>query len=456
MCSRVNCLLKVTASVPGTSEGHSEDLGKKAETRLHPPAETGSGAGRSAGTLAFPGDAKFSGKLFYDEKDERYALVDESSNTVHFLNTKDAHTIQLMEGNVQKLNVGTGDAFLAPRLWTKFQAKSNKTMGQLTYRIKEAFETHVNYVVTLNPEENAADVHGWYSVHNKTSKSYHNASLIVVPDPYQKIEVPFVGDPTWMDVAKDEAKKEATKSIKGAGAALAIAGALLKKDEDDEPPPPAKVYRYPVVQKVSLPSYDWAHAAYISQHVECKTQHLITFDTPKYSIKPLIGKDDGKDATPSCSTCVRFTNPLKEAIPSGLARVNRREKSGLGVQKVADVALTRVEGGELVTLSLEKTQGVSATRVQTGYNFDAEKHFMIETFEITVINGRQETINVTVEDSMFRWSNFEITSSRPAHSRTTHPRKISWDLRLNHGEDQTIKYTAFYSSFDLESDYERP
>lgn len=435
--------------------GHAEDVGKKAETRLNPPKEPAGHGGHAGGNLCFPSDASFTGKLFYDEKDERYALVDEGSNTVHFLNTKDAHTIKLVEGNVQKLNVGTSDAFIAPRLWTKFQAKSNKATGQLTYRIKEAFETHVNYVVTLNPTESEADVQGWYSIENKTSKTYTNASITVIPDPYKKIEVPHVGDPTLLDVVKDEAAKEATKSVKGFGAAMAIAGSLMGKKED-EAPPPLKVWRYPVVQKVTLPSYDWAHCAYISQHVEVMTQHLVTFDTPKYQIKPMIGQGDGGEGTPSVMTTVRFTNPLKEAIPSGLCRVNRRERSGLGVQKVADVAITRVEGGEQVYVELEKTQGISATRVQTGYNFDHEKHFIIETFEITVANGRQETVNVHIEDSLFRWSNFEITSSRPAHSRTQHPRKICWDVKLNHGEDQTIKYTAFYSSFDLESDYEKP
>jgi hypothetical protein len=441
---------KVTASVPGTGAGHNEDSSKRAETRLNPP-ENGSGHSHN-GTLAFPNDAKFTGKLVFDEKDERYALVDEATNSVHFLNTKDAHTIHLNEGNVSKLNVGTSDAFVNSRLWARFQAKSNKTQGQLTYRLKEAFDTHINYVVTLNPEEKTADVQGWYSVENKTSKTYKNAVLTVVPDPKLKVEVEKEEEKTVADVAAEEGKKEASK--KGFGAALAIAGSLFKKDEVVEEKV-AKTYRYPVVQKVTLPSYDWAHAAFLSQNVQTRSQHLITFDTPKFTIKPMIGKEDGVGAEPRAFTVVRFSNPLKESLPGGVARINRRDRSGLGVVRVADVVQERVEGGEIVTLELEKTVGVRATRVQTGYNFDAEKHFIIETFEITVVNTRQETVNVTIEDSLFRWNNFEITSSRPAHSKTAHPRRISWEVRLNHGEDQVIRYTAFYSSFDLESDYER-
>ncbi len=70
-----------------------------------------------------------------------------------------------------------------------------------------------------------------------------------------------------------------------------------------------------------------------------------------------------------------------------------------------------------------------------------------------VANGRQETVNVVVEESLYRWSSWEIPFSKPAHTRTAHPRKIRWALRLNHGEDITIKYSVFYTSFELPSDY---
>lgn len=93
--------------------------------------------------------------------------------------------------------------------------------------------------------------------------------------------------------------------------------------------------------------------------------------------------------------------------------------------------------------------------MKTGYNFDDEKKFIIETFEIRVTNGRQETVVVTVEDSLWRWGTYEIPFSKPAHSKTSHPRVISWELKLNHGEWAVIKYTAFYSTFILDSDFDQ-
>ncbi len=441
---------KITASVPGTGAGSAEDFGKRQETRAKPDTSVVTAGGQQGLGLAFPNEASFTGKLAYDAKDDRYALVDEATNTVHFLNTRDARTIKLVDANVSKLNEGTSDTFSAPRLWAKFGAGVAQSVGHLTYRVDDGFDTHINYVVTLSADEKKAEVQGWYSVENKTSKTYHNASIVVVPDP--KAPEPKVEEKeeTVEDVAAEEGKKKAEK--KGFGGLMAIAGALFKGDKDAEPAPP-KRHQYAVVHRVTLPSYDWAHAAFLSQQVPVTTEHLVRFELPAFTIKPQVSKEAGVGAAALVETVARFANPLKEALPSGCAAVNRRNRNGLGSVKVANSTVTRVEGGEQVTVSLEKTFGISATRVQTGYNFDFEKHFIIETVEIVVANSRNETVNVTVEESLFRWNNFEIPASKPVHTVTSNPRKISWNVRLNSGEDQTIKYTAFYSTFDLESDY---
>jgi hypothetical protein len=440
---------KITASVPGTGAGSDEDFAKRQETRAKPEGSLTAGPSH---TLAFPVEASFTGKLSYDPKDDRYALVDEATNTVHFLNTRDARTIKLVDANVSKLNEGTTDAFSAPRLWVKFAPGVPQSVGHLTYRVENGFDTHINYVVTLSADEKKADVQGWYSVENKTSKTYQNATIVVVPDP--KAPEPKVEEEkeeTVEEVAAEEGKKKAEK--KGFGGLMAIAGALFKGDKEAEPAP-LKKHQYAVAHRVTLPSYDWAHAAFLSQQVPVTTEHLVRFELPAFTIKPQVSKEAGVGAAALVETVVRFANPLKEALPSGCAAVNRRNRSGLGSIKVANATVTRVEGGEQVTLSLEKTHGISATRVQTGYNFDGEKHFIIETVEIVVANSRNETVNVTIEESLFRWNNFEIPASKPVCSTSSNPRKISWNIRLNHGEDQTIKYTAFYSTFDLDSDYE--
>ena len=441
----------ITASVPGTGAGHGEDHGKKQETRKGSSPHAG---GKEGSSLTFPNDATFTGKLYFDEKDERYALVDEASNTVHFLNTRDARTIKVSDANVKKITEGTEDTFGYSRLQLQFAPGPSKTLGQLSYRLRDLIDTHINYVVVLGADEKTADVQGWYSFENRSSKTFENAVITVAPNPKAKPIIVDESEETLEDVVAAEATKAATKKI---GGGLAAIGGFLKKGLGIETEVAApKEHRYPVAQNVTLPAYDWAHAAFVSQQVPVATQHLVRFTLPEYSVKPQCDQGAGSDATAEIFSVTRFSNPLSSAIPAGVATVSRRNRNGLGSVRVASSAeVPRAEAGEEVILKLEKLAGVSATRKQTGYNFDGEKHFIIETFEIVVANSRNETIELTIEESLFRWSNIEIPSSKPAHESTSHPRKIQWHVRLNSGEDQTIKYTAFYSTFELPSDYEQ-
>jgi len=94
---------------------------------------------------------------------------------------------------------------------------------------------------------------------------------------------------------------------------------------------------------------------------------------------------------------------------------------------------------------------VTAVRKITGYNLDRDKSFCVETVEIVVANGRSETVELVVEEQLFRWQTYEITNSAPVHDKHPHhPRKILWKIKLNQGEDITLAYTVFYSQFVLD------
>lgn len=412
----------------------------------------------------------YSGRVFYDSHDDRFALVDEATHTIHFFDLSEsgshrdhtipgAHSLQLQDADEAKLNAGTTDAFVAPRLWSKFETTGAKVVGSLTYHVGEgSLPCNVQYAVVLSADEQQAAINGWYSVENKTSRSFHNAAITYRAGNRE-------------EKSDAEAPKEEGGDVAGAAAGLAGKGGLLSgvralADALATPAAgerPARVIFYPLVASVSLPSRETTNAGFLSKTLPVRANHLIRFATPGFSIKPQVAKDEGKilggfgkpDKEPEAivSTVVRFTNPLPGALPTGNVRISRRDHSGVGALPLTESRLMRVEGGEEVTIDLGTPVGISATRRQTGYNFDAEKHFIIETFEIVIVNGRQETVNILVEDTLWRWSSWEITQSKPAHSRTSHPRKISWNVRLNYAEDITIKYSVFYTSFDLPSDY---
>jgi hypothetical protein len=51
---------------------------------------------------------------------------------------------------------------------------------------------------------------------------------------------------------------------------------------------------------------------------------------------------------------------------------------------------------------------------------------MVETWEIVIVNGRQTSVDLVVEDSLYRWNDWEVTSADPKNFQRhpTHPRKM--------------------------------
>lgn len=437
-------------------EKSQEDLLKKligTKIKVSVPGARGSDE-QVGSSLSFPANADFSGVVYYHQTDDRFALVD--GNNVHFLNTGEAHSFELLESDPSKITDGTADVFSKPRMWTRFKAEAgSKSLGQLTYHLKDAFDLQVGYAITLNADESQAGVNGWYTIENKTSKTFNNTTLSVLPNPKPPAKAESKkgekSDGEKVEEAAEEAAKDTGKKAAGKLGGLA---SLLKKKPVVVVKKEPRIFNFPVVQKVTLPSYDFARATFVSQNVPVTPMHLVSFETPDFQIKPQIAEDVGSEVGVKVQTVLRFKNPLDVSIPAGSAAINRRNKTGHGSKHVSQTSLPRVEGGEEIIVALGDAAGITATRKQTGFNFDADKHFIIETFEITIVNGRQQFAEIYVEEAMHRWSNWEITSSWPQHTATDHPRKIRWKLNMNHGEDITIKYTAFYSTFDLPSDYE--
>jgi len=134
-------------------------------------------------------------------------------------------------------------------------------------------------------------------------------------------------------------------------------------------------------------------------------------------------------------------------MPGGSFNVVRREKSGFGVQQVGRTSVGHHEPNYIVTVPLEPLEHVKATRKQTGFNLDKEKFYMVETFDITIVNGRMVPVDLVVEESMYRWQTFEITQTNVPMVPHQHPRKVSWRVHLDAYEDITISYAVFYNQF---------
>lgn len=398
----------------------------------------------------FDDSRKFKGIVMYKEDTARFALYNKETNSVHFINTNEPISFHLLENHKSEHISDLEDAPLfEPALRVTVDSETPSHLAEISYSIPEAFEWKATYNGVLNHGESEMDVTAWFDVKNKSGKTFEGASIVLIDDGNMKKK-------DEAEEKKEDASAVEDKAKSAFGGFGALAAGLLKKDDGPKTPPKARIYQYPIKQRPVLRDNETKQLRLVSAFkVPVTSYDLIRFELPRITPKPIVGQSDGGSAKSKVESVIEFRNLAEHGLgldlPAGEFNVSRRNADNFGVVKVGHSSVGPHYVNDSIIVAVEPLEHVTATRVQTGFNLDRDKLFMVETVEITIVNGRWHGVDIVVEEEMFRWQSYEITDAQPAHQKhPIHPRKILWKAHINSHEDLTIKYTVFYQKFTMD------
>lgn len=402
---------------------------------------------------------KFEGVVVYDPKSTSFGLFNGKSNTVHFLNTQEGISYALQD-NGQKnglLSAGgsNGELFHDASLHCQFTSTAEKSHNlELTYTLKDSFEWGVKYVGVLDYHESEMELSGWYHIKNKSGRTFQKASITLMKNPKEEAEKKKEEAKEGEDSVEEKAAEVAKEKGKSMFGGLGSLASLVGGSSEEAKPPKPRIYKYYVSQQSTLTDDQTRQIRLIHTKIPIRSMDVVSWEMPLYAKKPHVGQDAGTTVTPQIRTVVEFDNKpdigLGLPLPAGPISLVRREKNGFGVQNLATAGIGDMVPGDIITLPVEDFEHVTATRKQIGFNLDADKLFIIEQVEITIVNGRQEAAEIVIEESLFRWHSHEITASSIPWHQHVHPHKIFFKVRLGALEDITFTYTVFYNQFTLD------
>lgn len=106
------------------------------------------------------------------------------------------------------------------------------------------------------------------------------------------------------------------------------------------------------------------------------------------------------------------------------------------------------EDSELIRISLKQEGSISGTKTKDRFTKDDAKKLITETFTLTITNSTNDIITTMVEDTLYRWNNWKVTTT----SGEFHPNgkdKIRWLVTVAPAQTENIQYTVQYSWDDI-------
>ena len=87
---------------------------------------------------------------------------------------------------------------------------------------------------------------------------------------------------------------------------------------------------------------------------------------------------------------------------------------------------------------------VVGERKQTDFRVDLRTRNLWETFEIRLRNHKNEAVDVTVLENLYRAANWKIENANRKHARETSNR-IRFNLTVPSEGETVVRYTAHYT-----------
>jgi hypothetical protein len=396
----------------------------------------------------FHHEKKFSGIVMYEPHSNTYSLYNTKENTVHFLNTEEPISYNLLGNKNEELTLhGKTNIFHEPSVHLVIDSEQSTHLAEITYSLEQAFEWKATYNGVLNYKESELELGGWFDIKNNSGKTYEGAAIMVLADPTEKKKLTKEEEVQEKEAAEKAAEAAKAKIMPSLGGFGSMLGALGGGSDKPVEPPKPRIHKYYIQQRPTLKDDENKQIRFVTAKVPVTSLDLVRFDTPDYTPKPKIGQTDGADAGGRCETALEFYNDkasnLGMLLPAGKFNISRREKDTFGLNRVSHTSMSHYYPNDIVTVVVEPLEHVTATRKQLGFNLDRDKLFMVEQLEIVIVNSRLEPVDLVIQDSAYRWQTYEITESTPAYVKhPTHPRLLQWKVHLQAMEDLTINYTV--------------
>lgn len=136
-------------------------------------------------------------------------------------------------------------------------------------------------------------------------------------------------------------------------------------------------------------------------------------------------------------------NHLGVPLPAGRLRLYRRDKAG-AMQFVGEAEIVHTPRNEKVSFVSGSAFDIVGKRTQTDFKIDSSRRTAEESFAIEIKNRKDQPVDISVVEHLYRAANWEILGKSSDYTRTD-AHDITFPISVKADSTATVRYTVHYT-----------
>ena len=310
--------------------------------------------------------------------------------------------------------------------WNLFTNTPGEQTVELTY-LTGGMSWTATYNLLLGADNTSLDLNGWVTLNNTSGTSYHDALVKLVAGDVNRLPDPQVMErgALMMDMA------------------VAAPAAPVEQREFYE------YHLYEITRPVTVGNNETKQVEFVTgANVPASTFYVYNGQTPFYGYySPIIDRGYGNTGITDVQNYLEFSTDedggLGADLPAGRVRVYQEDVDGAALL-IGENSIDHTPQGETVQLYLGNAFDLVGERIQTDFRLLSD-NIIEETYEIHLRNRKDDqTVEIRVPETLFRWSNWEILSASHDYTKTDSSH-IEFRVPVEPQGETVLYYTVRYT-----------
>jgi len=313
-------------------------------------------------------------------------------------------------------------------LWDVICAKSGAHQVRTSYQTS-GITWRADYNLILDPTDTKADMTAWVSMLNVSGRSYDNAQLKLIAGDVQRAQ---------------------SNNNRGRGAPMMLKAMADGAAEGFQEKAFFEFHLYTLPRPANIPENSSEQIALFPTARNIPVEKLLVYegsDINGFGGGMIDQPEFGAMGKTKVDVFVRFKNEaaanLGMPLPAGKLRVSKRDDADGSLEFIGEDLIGHTPKDEKILVRLGSAFDVVGARTQTDFKSDRGRREMTESFKIEIRNRKDKPITVLVREPLYRWSNWEITTtSQPFEKKNSATIEYTLDVPAN--SEKLITYSVRY------------